>query len=118
MLKSIVFTDFLFNYLVKRVFTANIMALFLCLLLIFENQRKDIFLAQNLVYAILLKILFAKWNKIIKSLLVKTFTRKLNLIDKILTLNEENTPLILKILNRFVRVNIIFLDLVLVSFTA
>ena len=94
------------------------MALFLCLLMIFENQRKDIFLAQNLVNAVLLKILLALWNKIIKSLLVKTFTRKLNLIKKILTLNEENTPLILKILIRFVRVNINLFDLVLVSFTA
>lgn len=86
--------------------------------MIFENQRKDIFLAQNLVNAVLLKILLALWNKIIKSLLVKTFTRKLNLIKKILTLNEENTPLILKILIRFVRVNINLFDLVLVSFTA
>ena len=86
--------------------------------MIFENQRKDIFLAQNLVNAVLLKILFAQWNKIIKSLLIKTFTRKLNLIKKILTLNEENTPLILKILIRFVRVNINLFDLVLVSFTA
>jgi hypothetical protein len=94
------------------------MALFLCLLMIFENQRKDIFLAQNLVNAVLLKILLALWNKIIKSLLVKTFARKLNLIKKILTLNEENTPLILKILIRFVRVNINLFDLVLVSFTA
>jgi hypothetical protein len=94
------------------------MALFLCLLMIFENQRKDIFLAQNLVNAVLLKILFAQWNKIIKSLLIKTFTRKLNLIKKILTLNEENTPLILKILIRFDRVNINLFDLVLVSFTA
>jgi hypothetical protein len=94
------------------------MALFLCLLMIFENQRKDIFLAQNLVNAVLLKILFAQWNKIIKSLLIKTFTRKLNLIKNILTLNEENTPLILKILIRFDRVNINLFDLVLVSFTA
>jgi len=94
------------------------MALFLCLLMIFENQRKDIFLAQNLVNAVLLKILFALWNKIIKSLLVKTFARKLNLIKKILTLNEENTPLILKILNRCVRLIINLFDLVLVSFTA
>jgi hypothetical protein len=94
------------------------MALFLCLLMIFENQRKDIFLAQNLVNAVLLKILFAQWNKIIKSLLIKTFTRKLNLIKKILTLNEENTPLILKILNRFFRFNINLFDLVLVNFTA
>ena len=86
--------------------------------MIFENQRKDIFLAQNLVDAVLLKILLALWNKIIKSLLVKTFTRKLNLIKKILTLNEENTPLILKILNRFFRFNINLFDLVLVNFTA
>ena len=94
------------------------MALFLCLLMIFENQRKDIFLAQNLVDAVLLKILFALWNKIIESLLVKTFTRKLNLIKKILTLNEENSPIILKILVRFDRVKINLFDLVLVSFTA
>jgi len=94
------------------------MAMFLCLLMIFENQRKDIFLAQNLVDAVLLKILFALWNKIIESLLVKTFTRKLNLIKKILTLNEENSPIILKILVRFDRVKINLFDLVLVSFTA
>jgi hypothetical protein len=86
--------------------------------MIFENQRKDILLAQNLVDSVLLKILFALWNKIIESLLVKTITRKLNLIKKILTLNEENTPLILKILNRFVRLIINLFDLVMVSFTA